>query len=138
MTRTALQAIVEESAPGPFMLRRLAQAAVMQDRGISARALAREADVSNQTISSYLRGNAPRQNAAKGETEKQFEKRAREFEDHVEYSLERMIREMGQFGSPPRATRVVGPADETGIPEVEWIDPYIAQATTRELMRSPR
>jgi hypothetical protein len=117
--RTALQIIVEESDPGPFMLRRLAQLGVMQDRGISMSRVGAELGVSRELISQYFRGrrwpgDSPR-------------------EDEIERAIE-AISEREGF-RVPRATRVVGPPDDTGIPDVEFIEAYIQERFYLDAMR---
>lgn len=125
MTRTALQAIVEEAAPGPFMLRRLAQQAMLVDRGFSYSQVAKKLDLSKEAVNQYFRGNLW----------KKDDDTARDGEDAVERAIEELTLEKGI--TFPTVTTVVGPEDSNGIPDVVFTEAYVPEITTRELMRKP-
>jgi predicted transcriptional regulator len=138
---TTLERIIEER--GPWMIRRMAQAFLMVDRGISARRLAQVLEVSNTTITNYLRGTAPARRATvwdHEETEAEFEQRREAFEDEVEKALEFLVWNQEQEGvrsTPPRAAVVIGAPDHTGIPDVVFPAAYIPEVMTKELMKQP-
>lgn len=137
MAATVLERIVEER--GESMIRRLAQVAVAGDRGISQADIAREVGVSQTQITLYFQGRGPSQRlngtmpGGRDETDEEFAVRRDDFEDEVEQALERLSAATDFV--PPRACRIVGPPDETGLPEVEWIDAFVPEAITLELMR---
>lgn len=118
------------------MLRRLSQQAIMVDRGFSLRAVAKHCDYSYEGLRLYFQGEAPRRHTSSfEETEEAFEERVEIYEDNVERALEKCSAEAGI--TMPRVAVIVGPADETGIPDVVFPTAYIPEVMTKELMRKP-
>jgi hypothetical protein len=125
LTRTALQIIVEDSPPGPFMVRRLTQEAILEDRGISRAEVARRMGLTKAAMSLYFRGTLWRSDDE--------EAQARDHEDDIERVIEEISAER-EF-TVPRACRIVGPPDASGLPDVEFIDPWVQTRITEELMQ---
>ena len=122
---TVLETQVEHIGPG--WLRRCAQTAVMGQRGISNADVARQIGVSRELISKYFQGSHPMNKLGTNDA------RVEEFEDTVELAIEACSREIG-FELPPVQVRITGPVDETGLPDFEFIDPFVQAAMTKELM----
>lgn len=124
---TVMEAALEKN--GPTWIRRLAQTAVMGDRGFSQADVAREVGVSSELISKYFQGLHP--SNKKGTNWEAVEA----FEDRVELALEALSRANGT-DLPASQVVVTGPVDETGLPDFEFRDPFVLDAITRELMHA--